>query len=70
MVAQVVPRGLRSFDAGDADFFPDLLPGQRNRDGLPESIAFWKKAFEDTDPEQTFSVGLIYGPSGCGNRRW
>ena len=66
MVAQVVPRGLRSFDAGDADFFPDLLPGQRNRDGLPESIAFWKKAFEDTDPEQTFSVGLIYGPSGCG----
>ena len=39
--AQVVPRGLRSFDAGDADFFLDLLPGQRNRDGLPESIAFW-----------------------------
>ena len=65
-MAQVVPRGLRSFDAGDADFFPDLLPGQRNRDGLPESIAFWKKGIEDTDSEQTFSVGLIYGPSGCG----
>ncbi len=63
---QVVPKGLRSFDAGDADFFLDLLPGTRNRDGLPESIAFWKKQIEHTDPEQTFSVGLIYGPSGCG----
>ena len=63
---QVVPKGLRSFDANDADFFLDLLPGTRNRDGLPESIAFWKKQIEQTDPEQTFSVGLIYGPSGCG----
>ncbi len=63
---QVVPKGLRSFDASDADFFLDLLPGQRNRDGLPESIAFWKQRIEQTDPEQTFSVGLIYGPSGCG----
>ncbi len=63
---QVVPKGLRSFDAGDADFFLDLLPGTRNRDGLPESIAFWKKQIEQTDAEQTFSVGLIYGPSGCG----
>lgn len=63
---QVVPKGLRSFDANDADFFLDLLPGQRNRDGLPESIAFWKQRIEQPDPEQTFSVGLIYGPSGCG----
>ena len=63
---QVVPRGLRSFDANDADFFLDLLPGPRNRDGLPESVAFWKQRIEQTDPEHTFSVGLIYGPSGCG----
>ena len=63
---QVVPKGLRSFDANDADFFLDLLPGTRNRDGLPESIAFWKQRIEQTDAEQTFSVGLIYGPSGCG----
>ena len=63
---QVVPKGLRSFDAGDADFFLDLLPGPRNRDGLPESIAFWKHRIEQTDPEQTFNVGLLYGPSGCG----
>ncbi len=62
----IVPKGLRSFDADDAEFFLDLLPGPRGRDGLPESIRFWKKRIEETDPEQTFSVGLIYGPSGCG----
>jgi len=66
VVAQVVPKGLRSFDAGDADFFLDLLPGPRNRDGLPDSISFWKQRIEETNPEQTFNVGLIYGPSGCG----
>ena len=63
---QIVPKGLRSFDANDADFFLDLLPGPRNRDGLPESIQFWKTRIEETDPERTFAVGLIYGPSGCG----
>lgn len=63
---QIVPKGLRSFDASDASYFLDLLPGSRNREGLPESIAFWKQRIEQSDPEQTFSVGLIYGPSGCG----
>ncbi|MCH7685359.1 MAG: serine/threonine-protein kinase, partial [Planctomycetes bacterium] len=63
---QIVPKGLRSFDADDADFFLDLLPGPRNRDGLPESIQFWKTRIEQTDPDKTFSMGLIYGPSGCG----
>src|SRR4029453_6532683 len=32
---KVIPKGLRSFDAGDADFFVELLPGPRDRDGLP-----------------------------------
>ncbi len=63
---QIVPKGLRSFDASDASYFLDLLPGPRNREGLPESIAFWKQRIEQTDPEETFNVGLIYGPSGCG----
>jgi hypothetical protein len=63
---KVVPKGLRSFDAGDADFFLDLLPGPRDRDGLPESIRFWKTRIDQTNPEETFSVGLLYGPSGCG----
>ena len=62
----IVPRGLRSFGPDDADFFLDLLPGTRARDGLPESIRFWKTRIEETDPDKTFDVGLIYGPSGCG----
>jgi serine/threonine protein kinase len=37
---KVVPKGLRSFDAGDADFFLELLPGPRDRDGLPDSLRF------------------------------
>ncbi len=65
-VLKIVPKGLRSFDARDADFFLDLLPGPRDREGLPESICFWKDRIEETDPDETFVVGLIYGPSGCG----
>jgi serine/threonine protein kinase/formylglycine-generating enzyme required for sulfatase activity len=62
----IVPRGLSSFDEGDADFFLELLPGPRDRDGLPESIRFWKTRIDAVDPDKTFRVGLIYGPSGCG----
>ena len=39
---KIVPKGLRSFDEHDADFFLELLPGPRDRDGLPDSIRFWK----------------------------
>jgi serine/threonine protein kinase/formylglycine-generating enzyme required for sulfatase activity len=63
---KIVPKGLRSFDAADADFFLELLPGPRDRDGLPESIRFWKSRIEDPSTDHTFAVGLIYGPSGCG----
>jgi eukaryotic-like serine/threonine-protein kinase len=62
----VVPRGLRSFGPADADFFLSLLPGPLDRDGLPASIRFWKTGVEQTDPDESFAVGLIYGPSGCG----
>ncbi len=63
---KIVPKGLRSFDAHDADFFLELLPGPRDREGLPDSLRFWETRSEETDPDNTFSVGLIYGPSGCG----
>ena len=63
---KIIPKGLRSFDQHDADFFLELLPGPRDRDGLPESLRFWKTRIESTDPDATFRVGLIYGPSGCG----
>lgn len=63
---QVVPKGLRSFDAADASFFLELLPGPFDREGLPEGIRFWKTRIEETDLERTFKIGLVYGPSGCG----
>ena len=63
---KIVPKGLRSFDAHDADFFLELLPGPRDRDGLPDSLRFWKTRIEEKDADNPFTVGLIYGPSGCG----
>jgi eukaryotic-like serine/threonine-protein kinase len=61
---KIVPKGLRSFDVHDASFFLELLPGPRDRDGLPDSVRFWKTRIEDAD--ETFAIGLVYGPSGCG----
>ncbi len=63
---KIVPKGLRSFEPHDADFFLGLVPGPRDRDRLPESIGFWKERIDSTDSDKTFRVGLIYGPSGCG----
>jgi serine/threonine protein kinase/formylglycine-generating enzyme required for sulfatase activity len=62
----MVPKGLRSFGPEDRDFFLELLPGPRDRDGLPDSLRFWKTRVESRDLESTFAVGLLYGPSGCG----
>ena len=63
---RIVPKALGSFDEDDAGFFLELLPGPRGRDGLPDSLRFWKTRVDATDPERAFGVGLIYGPSGCG----
>lgn len=65
-VIQMSPKGLRSFDDEDSDFYLDMLPGPRDRDGIPDSIRFWKSRIEMTGTRHVFSVGLIYGPSGCG----
>ncbi len=63
---KVVPKGLSSFDRHDADFFLELLPGPRDRDGLPDMVRFWKVRMEERHADKTFPIGLIYGPSGCG----
>jgi hypothetical protein len=39
---KIVPKGLGSFDENDADFFLELLPGPRDRYGLPDGLRFWK----------------------------
>lgn len=63
---RVIPRGLRAYEARDADYFLCLVPGPRDRNGLPESIRQWKARIEQLDATEAFSVGLLYGPSGCG----
>jgi serine/threonine protein kinase len=63
---RVVPRGLRSFSVEDAEYFLALLPGPRDRHGLPESVAFWKRRIESTECDLAFRVGVLYGPSGSG----
>jgi serine/threonine protein kinase len=62
-IPRVVPKGLRSFDRSDSDFFLALLPGPFDRTGMPEGLRFWKNQIE---AQQSFRVGLVSGPSGCG----
>jgi len=62
----VIPKGLRTYTAEDRDFFLALLPGPRDREGLPESVRFWKSRIEAREASRPFRVGLLYGPSGSG----
>ncbi len=62
----IIPKGLRSFDQHDSYFFLQLIPGPCDRDGIPESVRFWKNKIERQSAEKPFQVGLLYGPSGCG----
>ena len=62
----VAPKGLRSFEREDAHFFFRLLPGTLGRDGVPDSIRFWKRRIIASHAEDSFRIGLLYGPSGCG----
>lgn len=62
----IVPKGLRAFDESDRDFFLSLLPGPLDRDGLPQSLRFWKTRLEDAGLAKALRVGVVYGPSGCG----
>ena len=48
-----------------------LLPGTaarsaRSRRAARQPSASGRRRIEETDPDNTFAVGLIYGPSGCG----
>ena len=59
------PRGCGRSTPTIATSSLQLLPGPRDKDGLPESIRFWKHRIESRD-DPSFTVGVIYGPSGCG----
>lgn len=62
----VPPRGLESFDALDASQFLELLPGLRNRLGVPDAVAFWVRHLGERQGSDTFPVGVLFGPSGSG----
>jgi|GEM_PF-3985398 len=62
---QITYKGLRPFDSNDSGFFQRLLPGPRNREGIPESIQFWRSRILG-DELEPLEIGLVYGPSGCG----
>ncbi len=59
---KIVPKGLRAFDQEDAEFFLQLVPGPRDRYGLPDSLRFWKTRIESPSVDNTFSVGVPADP--------
>jgi len=66
LLPMVVPKGLRSFDEHDADFFLGLLPGPLDRFGVPERLRFLARLVDNSAASRPEPVGVIYGPSGCG----
>lgn len=63
---RVEPKGLRAYSEEDGVHFLELIPGPRERSGLPESIHFWKKWASCDNVDEYASVGVLYGPSGAG----
>ena len=59
------PKGLRSYDEHDAEFFLKLLPGPHDKTGLPESVRFWIQRIAP-GAKRPFRLGLLSGTSGVG----
>lgn len=55
----IVPKGLRSFDQHDADFFFQLLPGPHDREGYPECVRYWTK-WTDSQRKLMRKSGRVY----------
>ncbi len=63
----IVPKGLRAYGPEDSAFFLSMLPGPRDRHGIPASIRFWKvRIDEPVALSNRVPIGVIYGPSGSG----
>ena len=59
-------KGLRSFDAHDADFFLELLPGSAGPGRPARQPPLLEDPHRGNRRRRHLPVGLIYGPSGCG----
>jgi serine/threonine protein kinase len=66
LAIKVSPRGLHPYEAEDFSFFLDMLPGRREERGLPECVEFLKSKIEGQSEEETFRVGMLFGPPGSG----
>ena len=62
----LVPRGLNAFGDRDSEAYLPLVPGQRDRFGVPESIQYWKQVFESDQGNSENALCVIIGPSGSG----
>jgi hypothetical protein len=67
---KIVPKGLRSFDAHDADFFLELPPGLRDRAGLPDSIASGRVASRPRTPTARSPWASYPGHRAAASRHW
>jgi eukaryotic-like serine/threonine-protein kinase len=67
-IPAIAPKGLRWFDDSDQEFFLALVPGARDRYGVPQAVRFWEQRLGATGTEATRNcrVGLLHGPSGSG----
>ncbi len=63
---RIIPRGLHPYEAQDAPFFLNMLPGLRDVGCLPESVEFWRSRIEGHSGEECFRLGMLFGPSGSG----
>ena len=50
----IIPRGLRPYNEQDGDFFLQLVPGPRDRHGLPESLRFWVRRITQSELRGAF----------------
>lgn len=64
--ARIIPKGLHPYQAEDASFFLDMLPGPRNVERIPQCVEFWRARIEPETGKECFRVGVLFGPSGSG----
>ncbi len=62
----LVPRGLRAFSAEDSSYYHRLIPGPYDMEGRPAILNYWLNWIQSEQEDESNSVGVMYGASGCG----
>ncbi len=66
---RVVPKGLRPFDAADADFYVELLPGPRDARGCPRAWRSGRTAWRRPTRSGRSPSACSTDPVGAASRR-